>query len=327
MGPGDLRGLLRSLSPSSAPDVLVDMATGDDAGVVRLDGQRALIHTVDVITPIVDEPVTFGRVAAANALSDVYAMGGEPMTAVSILGVPKGLPVAALSSVMRGAQDTLRIAGAHLVGGHTLKDHELRLGFAVTGMAVPRALITNTHARPHDRVVLTKALGTGVLYQAMKEGVRSAAETRAVVTSMTRLNREAAAVMVQAGIRAATDVTGFGLIGHALNIARGSDVDIVLDASALPALPGVLAHLVAGRRPGTTQVNLDGYGRGFIAARGVSGTAVALGADPQTSGGLLMMIPPRKVAGILQEIEAWEIGEVRVKRAARPTVRMLRGVA
>lgn len=326
MGPGDLRGMLRSLSSSSDPEVLVDMATADDAGVVRLDGRRALIHTVDVITPIVDDPATFGRVAAANAVSDVYAMGGEPTTAVSILGVPKGLPARALGPLMRGARQVFRAAGAHLVGGHTLKDHELRLGFAVTGIAATRSLTTNTHARARDRVLLTKALGTGVLYQAMREGVRSAAETRAVVASMTRLNREAAQVMVNAGVRAATDVTGFGLIGHALNIARGSDVDVVLDATALPALPGVMEHLSAGLRPGTTRVNLSGYGRGFVAARGVPEASVSLAADPQTSGGLLMMVPPRKVAWVQEQVEAWEIGEVRAKRSSRPAVRMLRGV-
>lgn len=302
------------------------MATSDDAGVVRLDSRRALIHTVDVITPIVDDPATFGRVAAANALSDVYAMGGEPTTAVTVLGIPKELPSQALSPLMRGARDTLRAAGAHLIGGHTLKDHELRLGFAVTGIAAPRSLTTNTQARPRDRVLLTKPLGTGVLYQAMREGVRTAAETRAVVASMTKLNRDASEAMIAAGVRAATDVTGFGLIGHALNIARGSDMDVVLDASALPALPGVLEHLLAGRRPGTAAVNLSGYGRGFIAARGVPETSVALGADPQTSGGLLMMVPTRKVARVQERIEAWEIGEVRAKRGARPAVRMLRGI-
>ena len=302
------------------------MATSDDAGVIRLDGRRALIHTVDVITPIVDDPATFGRVAAANALSDVYAMGGDPTTAVSILGIPKEFPVKALSPLMRGARDVFRASGAHLVGGHTLKDHELRLGFAVTGIAAVRVLTTNTQARAKDRVLLTKALGTGVMYQAMKEGVRSAAEARAVIASMTRLNRDAAQAMVDAGVRAATDVTGFGLIGHALNIARGSDVDVVLDASALPALPGVMEHLIAGRQPGTTGVNLAGYGRGFIAARGVSGTSVALAADPQTSGGLLRMVPPRRVARVHARVEAWEIGEVRAKRSSRPAVRMLRGI-
>lgn len=318
--------MLRSLTSAAAPEVLVDMATSDDAGVVRIDAKRALIHTVDVITPIVDDPATFGRVAAANALSDVYAMGGEPTTAVTILGIPKELPPKALSPLMRGARDAIRDAGAHLIGGHTLKDHELRLGFAVTGMAAPRVLTTNTHARARDRVILTKRLGTGVLYQAMKDGARTAAQTRAVVASMTKLNKEAAQVMVDNGVRAATDVTGFGLIGHALNIARGSDVDIILDASALPALPGVMEHLVAGRRLGTTGVNLTGYGRSFIAARGVSDNAIALGADPQTSGGIMMMVPPKKVSKVLAGVEAWEIGEVRAKRSARPAVRMLSGV-
>lgn len=323
MGPGDLQDMLSGLERSNDRRVLVDMWTNDDAGVVRLDRDRGLVHTIDVITPIVDEPESFGRIAAANALSDIFAMGGAPLSAVSLVAVPKGLPARAVPLILRGAQAVLDRSGAFLVGGHTVKDAELKVGFAVTGLVDPRKMVTNQGAKPKDRLVLTKALGTGVLYQAMKAERRTAAETRALVASMSTLNDEGARVMLEHGVRGGTDVTGFGLAGHALNIARGSGVDLVLDASALPALPGVMGYLEDEIFPGPTNANLKGYGRGFVVDRGVSLTLRRLAADPQTSGGLLMAVSPRKAETVRAALDGWIVGEVRPPRASRPAVRLV----
>jgi selenide,water dikinase len=303
--------------------VLVDMSTSDDAGVLALDRNTGLVHTIDVITPIVDDPRSFGRIAAANSVSDVYAMGGEPTSAVALLGIPKELPKHAVAPILAGAQEVLKEARAPLLGGHTLKDKELKLGFAVTGVVPLKKMVTNQSAKPGQRLILTKPLGTGVLFQAMKEGLRTEPETKAVIGSMAALNKRAGEVMRKAGVRCATDVTGFGLIGHALNIAKASDVDIILDASALPALPGVMAYLEKEIYPGAADANLSGYGRAFARSPRVSEASVLLGADPQTSGGMLMAVDPKKAAAIARATRGHEIGEVRAKKAHSPCVRML----
>jgi selenide, water dikinase len=309
----------------SAPDarVLVDMSTSDDAGVLAIDKKSGLVHTIDVITPIVDDPRSFGRIAAANSVSDVYAMGGDPTSAVALLGVPKELPREAVAPIMQGALEVLAEADAPLLGGHTLKDKELKLGFAVTGIVELRKMVTNALAKPGQRLILTKPLGTGVLYQAFREGLRTDAETEALVASMAAINRRAKDVMIEVGIRCATDVTGFGLIGHALNIARASGVDVVLSASALPKLPGVAGYLEREVYPGTTEANLAGYGRGFATERGVPETAVRLAADPQTSGGMLMAADKKKAARAARASGGVEIGEIRPRRAKQPQVRLV----
>lgn len=314
--------MLGSLQRRTDKRILVDMNTVDDAGAVRLDATRGLLHTIDVITPIVDDPETFGRVAAANAVSDIFAMGGTPTSAVTMLAVPKHLPPRALGPMMRGAEELLFGAGALLIGGHTVKDSELKLGFAVTGLVDAKKMTTVAGARPKDVLLLTKPLGTGVLYQAMKNGLRTATQTRALVTSMTTLNDVAAAAMVEARVRCATDVTGFGLAGHALNVARASNVDVMIDASALPTLPGVLAYLEAGVEVGPTATNLKGYGRQFAPAKNAPRAAVRLAADPQTSGGLLMAVNPRRAKELAERLGAAVIGEIRPCRGQRPTVRM-----
>ncbi len=314
--------MLSGLKTQTDGAVVLDMRHSDDAGVVRINKSTGLLHTIDVITPIVDEPAAFGRIAAANAVSDVFAMGGTPSSAVSLLSVPSELPRRVVAPILEAAGETLREAGAPLIGGHTLKDRELKLGFAVTGHVPLRRLITNEGAKAGQRLLLTKALGTGILFQAMKKDARSARETKALIASMTALNKRAGEVMVTAKIRCGTDVTGFGLIGHALNIARASGVDLVLEAQRLPALEGVLAHLGNGIYPGTTEANLKGYGRGFKKDRGVSKDAVRLAADPQTSGGMLIVAPPSKVKQITNSIEAWEIGEVQPQQGASAVVRL-----
>lgn len=305
--------------------MLVGISEGDDAGIVRLEPGKALVHTIDVITPIVDDPKTFGQIAAANAVSDVFAMGGKPVSAVSLLAVPKELPRRAVGPILKGAETVLRKAGAALVGGHTIKDRELKLGFAVTGFVDPRRMTTVDRGRAGQVLVLTKALGTGVLYQAMKAGVLRPREKRAAAASMTALNQGAAEVMLENGVRCATDVTGFGLVGHALNIARHSDVDVVLDAEALPSLPGVMSYLGQGIFPGTAEVNLEGYGRGFGAEPGVPRERVLLAADPQTSGGVLMAVPTRRAEAARAACSGWIVGRLEARSRKTPRVRLVRG--
>ena len=249
--------MLKGFRPCVDPRVLVDMRDSDDGGVGRLGGRKGLVHTIDVITPIVDDPRVFGRIAAANAISDIYAMGAEPLCSVSLLCVPKAVPRACVRTTLAAASRLLEDAHAPLIGGHTLTGAELQLGFAVTGTVDTRRMITNRGARPGDRLLLTKALGTGILYQAMKKGLRTPSETRAVITSMTTTNAAAKATMVECGVRCATDVTGFGLVGHALNIARASSVDLAIVLTRVPMLPGVSAYLAAEVVPFAAQRNYD----------------------------------------------------------------------
>jgi selenide,water dikinase len=299
--------------------VLLDASHGDDAGAVRLEGGRALLHTVDVITPIVDDPATFGRIAAANAVSDIFAMGGEPTSAVSILAVPKGLPRAALDPMLAGAREALEACGAHLVGGHTLKDDELKLGFAVTGVADARRLATHSGARPGDLLILTKPLGTGLLHQAARQQGLSRSTARAWVESMARPNRDAAALVRDLRARAATDVTGFGFGGHAAHLARASAVDVVVDPARLPRLPGVDAALEAGVSVGPCAVNLRAY-RAHLRFGRCPEPVRRLVGDPQTSGGLLFAVAPGKRRRLPGE-GAWVVGRVEAPAATRPSVR------
>lgn len=307
---GELDDVLSTLACRGGASVIVGLDTRDDAGVVRFKGHLGLVHTIDVITPLVDEPEAYGRVAAANAVSDIWAMGGVPTSAVSLLAVPEALPRSVLSPIMRAAEKLLEQAGAPLIGGHTVKDAELKLGFAVSGTVDLRKMLTNQAARPGEVLLLTKRLGTGILYQALKKGLRTPAETQAVVRSMTTLNQKARDVAVAAGVRAGTDVTGFGLVGHARNIARGSRVDLVLQAARLPMLLGVDKYLEQQVFPGTIQANLRGYGADLVVEAGVPEDRVRLAADPQTSGGLLLSVPPKKAAQVKKALGAWEIGRV-----------------
>lgn len=297
--------------------MVLDGAAADDAGAVRLEGGHVLLHTVDVITPIVDDPETFGRVAAANAVSDIYAMGGRPTSAVSVLAVPKGLPVRAVRPMLAGASALLAECGAHLIGGHTLKDAELKLGFAVTGTAQTRQLATHTGARAGQLVVLTKALGTGLCFTAAKQGGLAPEALAAWTESMATPNRAVGQALAELGVRAATDVTGFGLAGHAAHIATGSGVDLVIEASQLPVLDGARVALAAGLETGPGKKNYAAY-RSRLAF-GRSGARV-LACDPQTSGGLLFTIPERRL-GALRGLPHWVVGETRPPKNRHPRVR------
>ena len=312
MGPGDLSDALAPLpARPHDPRLLVGRETFDDAGVFRLADDLALVQTVDFFAPIVDDPEAFGAIAAANALSDVYAMGGEPITALAIAAFPTGkLPLEVLTAILRGGEAVVREAGALIVGGHTVVDDEVKYGLAVTGRADPRRLLTNAQAVPGDRLVLTKPLGTGLVATAVKRGSAGAGDEDAMIASMRALNAVASRAALAVGARAATDVTGFGLLGHASHIARASDVTLVLHAAALPVLPGARTAWEGGARTGgagrnaTFVAEVTDYGAADDWAR-------ALLVDPQTSGGLLVAVPAGRLAEYLAAVAgAVEIGEV-----------------
>ena len=273
--------------------MLVDYRTADDAGVYALDAQTALVQTVDFFTPIVDDPTAFGRIAAANALSDVYAMGGTPITALAIAAFPvKGFDPADMRAVFAGGLAILQEAGVALLGGHTVQDQEVKFGYAVTGLVRPGSHWTNTGARPGDVLFLTKAIGTGVVSTAIKAGAADTAVADAAIASMARLNGRAAAAVAAVGadvVHACTDITGFGLLGHLSEVAEGSGVTVELSASSVPLLPGALA-LAPRYQPGGTKKNATHFGRRNHVAGGFDPSLVALLYDAQTSGGLLFAV-------------------------------------
>jgi len=311
LGPGDLTTALAGLPRTRDPRLIVGLETFDDAGVFAVSDDLALVQTVDFFAPIVDDPYEFGQIAAANALSDVYAMGGEPLTALNVVGFPNDkLPLRVLTEILRGADAKIREAGAVVVGGHSIVDDEVKFGLAVTGRVDPRRILTNAAARPGDRLVLTKAIGTGVLATAIKRGELGELEQRALITSMTALNAVAAKAAREVDARCATDVTGFGLLGHASHIARASGVTVVIDARKVPVLPGAREAVARGIRTGGADRNrtfvdpLVDWGESAESDR-------ALLVDPQTSGGLLVAVPAPRVADYLAAVSgAAEIGEV-----------------
>ncbi|HEU4630118.1 MAG TPA: selenide, water dikinase SelD [Gemmatimonadaceae bacterium] len=309
MGPGELSRVLGALPAHQDARILVGRETFDDAAVVQLDAGLALVQTVDFFAPIVDDPYAFGQIAAANALSDVYAMGGEPLTALNLVGFPVGrLPHEVLAEILRGGQDKVHEAGALVVGGHSVVDEEVKYGLAVTGRVDPRRVLTNAAAHPGDRLVLTKALGTGILATALKRGWLEADVERRLVEQMARLNREAARAAADVGARCATDVTGFGLLGHASHVARASGVTLRIRAASVPVLPGARELLRRGASPGGAARNLE-YVAPLTDWQAVDDETRALLADPQTSGGLLLALPEPAAADYLARVPtAVEIG-------------------
>lgn len=302
MGPGDLTKALAALVPHTDARLLIGHETFDDAGVFRLSDDLALVQTVDFFAPIVDDPYDFGQVAAANALSDVYAMGGEPLTALSIVAFPTGkLPLEVLGLILRGGQDKVHEAGASIVGGHTIIDDELKFGLSVTGRVHPDRILSNASARVGDRLILTKPIGTGLVATAVKRGTARPGHESAMVDSMKRLNREAAAAALHVQARCATDVTGFGLLGHASHIARASHVSLQLQVTAVPALPGAREALADGVRTGGAERN-DAFLDQDVAWGAVTAEQRALLVDPQTSGGLLVAVPADRVDDYLARV-------------------------
>lgn len=272
------------------PDLLVGIAGSDDAGVFRLDDERALVQTVDFFTPIVDDPFDWGRIAAANALSDVYAMGGDPVTALQLVGWPRDdLPFDVLTTVIEGGLAIMESAGCTVIGGHSIDDAEPKYGFAVTGFVPIADLMTNAAGQPGQRLILTKPIGTGAIATAIKAGVASETEIADAVNVMTTLNKGAADAAHRVGVRAATDVTGFGLLGHLAEIVRASGVSAVIELNAVPLIEGAAAHIAQGMIPGGTRRNLASVA-GMCDFGGIDETDQLLLTDAQTSGGLLLCI-------------------------------------
>jgi selenide,water dikinase len=290
---------------------MVGHETMDDAGIFVLSEDMALVQTVDFFAPIVDDPYMFGQIAAANALSDVYAMGGEPLTAMNVVGFPSGkLPLEVLREILRGGQDKVHEAGALVVGGHTIIDEELKYGLSVTGRAHPKKLLTNAAAKPGDRLILTKPIGTAVLATVAKKGELPEAEHTALIESMRALNATASRVALELGARCATDVTGFGLLGHASHIARASKVTIRIQRDRVPLLPGARAAIERGVRTGGAERN-SAYIDPLVDWGGATDADRALLIDPQTSGGLLVALGAGQVSSYLSRVPgAVEIGEV-----------------
>ena len=293
--------MLGDLPVQTDDRVLVDYRTADDAGVYRWDGERALVQTVDFFTPIVDDPFAYGQIAAANSLSDVYAMGGRPLTALAIAGFPKDLDRDVLKKIFAGGLAKLTEAGVALLGGHTVQDSEVKFGYAVTGEVDPSAIWSNAGAKAGDVLVLTKPLGTGVIATALKFGRAPADAVDAAVASMLRLNRGAAEVLreLPAGhVHACTDITGFGLIGHASEMAVASGVTIEIRSTSVPLLPRAI-DLVEANTPGGGRSNATYFGPHVQVAGGLDPRVVQLLSDPQTSGGLLAALDPASVEGAI----------------------------
>jgi selenide, water dikinase len=311
MGPGDLSKALAPLLTRDDPRLLVGRETFDDAGVFRVADDLALVQTLDFFAPVVDDPYDFGRIAAANALSDVYAMGGEPITAMNLAAFPTDrLPLDVLTAILRGGQDAVHEAGALVVGGHTVVDDEVKYGLAVTGRADPRRLLTNAAARVGDRLVLTKPLGSGIVTTALKSGKASREAEAVAIAVMRTLNRDPSRAALDLDVRCATDVTGFGLAGHASHIARASGVTLRIHASAIPSLPDVERLWRAGAATGGAKRNAE-YLEPLVDWGPADEWIRALLVDPQTSGGLLVAVPADRAAEYLSRVDgAVEIGEV-----------------
>jgi len=290
-----LEELLAGFVPAASDDLLVGLSSADDAAVYRLDDERALIFTIDFFPPMLDDPAVFGAIAAANALNDVFAMGGRPLLALSVAAFPEELPVETVRAIFDAAAEKVAEAGAVLAGGHTIRDDEPKYGLAVVGTASPRALWRKNGARPGDALFLTKPLGTGLVLTGGRKSVVGEEDVEAATSAMTELNQSAAEALRPFEPNAVTDVTGFGLFGHAHEMAERSGVRLELEAESFPALPGALAVAAEGLRTGGDARNRD-FVAGTLELDGVSEELTLLGFDPQTSGGLLVALPADKSA-------------------------------
>ena len=309
-----LRPLENIFTASDYPDLLVGLQTPDDAAVWRLDDQRALVVTTDFFTPVVDDPYDYGAIAAANSLSDVYAMGGRPFLALNIAALPPDLPEEILSEIVRGGAEKAREAGVVIAGGHTVQDKEPKYGLVVIGFVDPQHALTKGGARPGDRLVLTKPLGFGVTTTALKRGQASAADVAEVVGWMIRLNRTASQLAVDVGLKGGTDVTGYSLLGHGLEMAHASQVGLRLVFDQIPFVTCARRYAEAWAFPGGASDNHNYFGKFVRFSERISEMEKMMLFDPQTSGGLLLAVPPDKIEGFRQQAVQldqpfWEIGE------------------
>lgn len=316
LGADVLAEVLAGLGTAAAtPELLAGLDPPDDGAVYRLSDDLAIIGTVDFFPPLVADPATFGAIAAANACSDVFAMGGRVLFALSVAAFPEELPTDVMAAIVSGAAQVVREAGGTLAGGHTIRDPEPKFGLAVVGVAHPGRLLRKGGARPGDVLLLTKPLGTGLLVSGSREGRTRPEDLDGAVASMRALNRAAAEALVAAGVAAATDVTGFGLLGHGLEMARASGARLVFEAAAIPALPGALALAAAGAETGGAAHNRRFVAPALEVGPAVAADVVALAHDPQTSGGLLAAVPAESLALVEASlaavgVPAWRVGQV-----------------
>lgn len=300
----DLYTILRRLPKTPSPHLLVGGDTADDAGIYQLDRNQALVLTVDVLSPIAADPFLFGEIAAANSLSDIYAMGGRPLAALAILGFPPGkIDHQRLRLLLAGAISKIKEAGAVLAGGHTFQDREIKFGLAVIGIINPQRVVTNAGACSGDRLILTKPLGTGIITTALKAGKAPAKSVRLANRLMSSLNRRGAELMVKIGVNAGTDITGFGLLGHAWELAQASRVNLVIEASAVPLIPGTFELAQLGFYPLGTLNNYRFVSKYTRFHSGISQTLQLILCDAQTSGGLLISVAEPKAARLLNLLQ------------------------
>ncbi|MBE0536073.1 MAG: selenide, water dikinase SelD [Phycisphaerae bacterium] len=323
-----LKEVLKGLPVVDDPRVLVGVPAGDDAGIFDIGDGKALVQTVDVFTPSVDDPYTFGQVAAANSVSDIYAMGGIPLTALSVIGFPvRKVPDNALTEILRGGIDKMKEAGVAIIGGHSINDPEIKAGFAVTGVMPINQVTANATARPDDVLILTKPLGTGIIAFASQIGRAFAESVEASAVSMTTLNKEASRLMVEFGAHACTDVTGFSLMGHLSEMALSSGVDVEVVWDDLPVFPHLLQYVADGILPGAIERNKESCGGRVIGGEGLTPEMLDMCFDAQTSGGLLIAIEPGKADTLLKALHeagvlaAVVIGRVLARGAGKVHVR------
>ncbi len=315
-----LEELLRGLPLSADPAILVDIATHDDAGVYKISDDLALVFTTDFFPPLVSDAYEFGLIAATNSISDVYAMGGKPLLALNIMMFPASvIPLEVYSDILRGGYDKAREAGVSIIGGHSIDDYPPKYGLAVIGTVHPDRIITNAGAREGDLLVLTKPLGTGIILAGHRMKMTSGEQLEEAISHMMRLNSHGAAVMQRYGVRGATDITGFGLAGHALKMARGSGVTIKLTMGSVPLMTGVYDLVSHGCIPGAAFRNLDYAESDTLFEEGLDYNLRMISLDAQTSGGLLMSVPEEKIAPLMTDLqgaghrEAAVIGRVLLK--------------
>ncbi len=302
MGPGDLEKILSAIPEESAPELLSSLRTGEDAGVYQISKGLAIVQTVDFFPPIVDDPYTFGQITAANALSDVYAMGGRPITALNIVAFPCGIDLQVLEKILLGGHDKIHEAGAVIVGGHTIDDDELKYGLAVTGLVDPAKMTTITGARPGDVLVLTKPIGTGILATALKAGLLTEEEMGEAVASMRALNREAADTLNRYRVNACTDVTGFGLVGHLYEMANAGGISAELWAGDVPLFERTLEMASMGMVPEGKKRNFEYAKNVDLRTKKEDALILECLYDPQTSGGLLASVESSDADSALEEL-------------------------
>lgn len=313
IGQKDLHQVLGMLPIVEDPRLIVGTATADDAGVFRLSDDTTLVQTVDVFTPGVDDPFLFGRIAGCNSLSDVYAMGGRPVTALSVIGFPiYSLPHEVMAEIIRGGMDVLKEAGAVLLGGHSINDEEIKFGFAVTGVIEEPSLVTNANAKPGDALILTKPLGTGIIALAGQIDKASEESAAAVTASMSTLNRTASEIMVQQGATACTDVTGFGLLGHLCQMVEESGVTAEIWWDALPLFPGVMEYAQQGMFSGANERNAEYCGERAELGDDVPDEVRAILFDAQTSGGLLIAVGSEKAEETVRLMQEQGVAQARI---------------